>query len=378
MKIVIAPNALKGSVSAVGAAECIKAGLIESGLEADYDLMPIADGGDDTMDVLVADGGTVKSLTVQGPLGRSMTADYGLLKDGKTAVVEMARASGLKLLTAAERNPLVTTTWGTGQLIEAAARDGAKRIIVGVGGSATVDGGQGCAQALGVKILDAAGQPIAPGGGSLTKAVKVDLSAKSPLLDGVEILIASDVDNPLLGPTGAAAVFGPQKGADPEMVIELEANLAHLYGLMAEEHGIDVRQAPGAGAAGGLGAGLMAFFGAEYRSGIELVLDSLEAEKRLAGADLVVTGEGQMDTQTLHGKGPMGVARMAKDRNIPCFALVGSVGGGEKELHTEGMTAIYSIVPGPIALEAAMADGGNLLAAAAARLGRTIKGLAKG
>ncbi len=372
MKILVAPNALKGSVSATDAAEMIGRGLKRSGLDVVVDLMPIADGGDDTMDVLVAAGGQVREVEVLDPLRRPIRAEFGLLGDGRTAIVEMARASGLKLLKHDELNPLITTTYGTGQLIAAAIKAGAKRVIVGIGGSATNDGGVGCALALGLRTEDEAGRPVPGEGGALGRVSRIDTTGMMPELDGVEILVACDVDNPLLGPRGASTVFGPQKGATPEKVQELEANLAHFYGLVADTLGIDVRERPGAGAAGGLGAGLMAFLKGEPKRGIDLVLEYLDLPRRLAGVDLVITAEGSMDSQTLSGKGPIGIAIRALEYGVPTMALVGSLGEGEKELYEAGLGAIVPIVQGPMSLEDAMARGADLLEATAARIGRVL------
>jgi len=372
MKILVAPNALKGSVSAVEAAERISQGLRKSGLDAVLDLMPIADGGDDTMDVLVASGGEVREVEVLDPLGRPIRSQFALLADGRTAVVEMARASGLRLLEPAERNPLITTTYGTGQLIAAAIRAGANRLIVGIGGSATNDGGVGCALALGLRIEDSEGRSVPGVGGALKRVHRIAADEMMPALNDVEIWVACDVDNPLLGPRGASAVFGPQKGATPEQVQELEANLAHFYGLVARTLGTDVRERPGAGAAGGLGAGLMTFLNGQPRSGVDLVLEYLDLPTRLEGVDLVITAEGRMDSQTLGGKGPIGVARRALEHGIPTIALVGSVGDGEEELNEAGVRAIFPIVPGPMDLQEAMKAGPELLEKAATRVGRVL------
>ncbi|HMK35680.1 MAG TPA: glycerate kinase [Desulfomonilaceae bacterium] len=372
MKILVAPNALKGSVSAIEAAERIERGLKRSGLEMVLDLMPIADGGDDTMEVLTASGGTIHEVQVLDPLGRPITAHFGILADGRTAVVEMARASGLKLLEPSERNPLKTSTYGTGQLIAAAVKNGARRVIVGIGGSATNDGGVGCAIALGLRVLDETGMEVPGEGGSLARARRMDTEHMMPELRDTEIMIACDVDNPLLGPRGASAVFGPQKGATPEQVTELEANLSHFFGLVAQTLGTDVRHRPCAGAAGGLGGGLMTFLGGRPRSGIDLVLDYLNFQTRVSGIDLVITAEGRMDVQTLGGKGPLGIAKRAWEHGVPTIALAGSIGEGENQLVAAGFRGIFPIVPGPMSLEEAMKRGGELLESAAERVGRLL------
>ncbi|MBN1963029.1 MAG: glycerate kinase [Anaerolineae bacterium] len=374
MNILVAPNAFKGALSAMQAADAIARGLRRSGLACALDLMPIADGGDDTMDVLTVQGGQVHAVTVEGPLGRPVTAAWGLLADGQTAVVEMARASGLKLLRDDERDPLRTSTYGTGQLIAAAVAAGANRIIVGVGGSATVDGGAGCAHALGVRLLDASGQTVPRGGGALGGVRTIDMSGLlEPLRMGrVQVQVACDVENPTLGPTGAVAVFGPQKGATPAQVELLESNLRHFFTLVAEQVGVDVRDLVGGGAAGALSAGLAAFLGAELQSGIDLVLDALGFAERLVGVDLVITGEGRMDSQTLGGKGPFGVALAARARGIPAVALAGGLGDGEDALLDAGLAAILPVAPGPIPLAEALADADELLERAANRLGRLL------
>lgn len=377
MKILIAPNAFKGSLSAVDAAGCIARGLARSGLGCAVDLMPIADGGDDTLAVLMAAGAAqgagAHQAMVEGPLGEPVQATWGMLSDGQTAVVEMARASGLKLLQPAERDPLRASTFGTGQLIAAAVEAGARRIIVGVGGSATVDGGAGCMQALGVRLLDAQGNEAPRGGGALGCVQRIDVSGLLPALRGVAIQVACDVTNPTLGPNGAAAVFGPQKGATPEQVALLENNLRHFFTLAAEQVGVDVRDLPRGGAAGALSAGLAAFLGAELCSGIDLVLDALGAERRLDGVDLVITGEGRLDAQTLGGKGPVGIARAAQTRGIPVIALAGSIGDDEAALHAAGFDAILSIVPGVISLDEAMTRAADLLERAGERVGRLLR-----
>lgn len=372
MKILVAPNALKGSVSAIEAAEIIGRGLKRSEPGIDVDLMPIADGGDDTMDVLLSSGGRVCETQVLDPLRRPIRAQFGLLGDGGAAIVEMARASGLKLLKNDELNPLVTTTYGTGQLIAAAIKAGAKRLIIGIGGSATNDGGVGCAQALGLRIEDETGQTVPGEGGALGRVTRIDTIGMMTELGRVEILVACDVDNPLLGPRGASAVFGPQKGATPEKVQTLEANLAHFYALAADTLGIDSRERPGAGAAGGLGAGLMTFLKAEPRKGIDLVLDYLDLPKRLKRVDWVITAEGRMDAQTLRGKGPIGIARRSLEHGVPTIALAGSLGDGEEELYQAGLLAVLPIIPGPMSLNEAMSRGPELLEAAALRIGRIL------
>ena len=368
-KIVIAPGAFKHSLTASAAAQAIAAGLRRSGLEAELHLLPIADGGNGTLDAFLAAGGQRVTVTVEDPVGRPIQAAFGLLPDGKTAVIEMALASGLELLDTWQLNPLRASTYGTGQLMQAALARGAERVIVGMGGSATVDGGAGCLQALGVSLLDAYGVEVPRGGGSLDRVFVIDTHKLDPRWRNVEVLIASDVSNPTLGPQGAAAVFGPQKGAAPEQVALLERNLSHFFRVVRDQFGVDVRATPGGGAAGGLSAGLMACLGGRIESGVELILKHSGFASLLDGADLVVTGEGRMDGQTIHGKGPIGVAQMARQRGVPTVALVGGLDIDDAALHRAGVQAALPIVTGPMPLERALDDATALLERAALRLG---------
>lgn len=332
----------------------------------------MADGGEGTVEALVdATGGRYVQTPVVGPLGEPVTARFGMLGDGTTAVIEMAAASGLPLVPPHRRNPMVATTYGTGQLIRKALDLGARRIIIGIGGSATVDGGAGMAQALGVRLLDAEGRELGPGGGELSRLSRIDLSGRDPRLQNAELLVACDVDNPLYGPRGAAPVFGPQKGATPEMVAQLDGNLHHMAEVIRRDLGVDVSQLPGGGAAGGLGAGLVAFCGARLQPGVELVIAANRLEERLRGADLVVTGEGALDRQTPHGKTPAGVGRLAQQLGIPAVAIVGAVGEGVDRdlLRSCGLDAILPIVPRPMSLSDAMAQAELLLEQAGERLG---------
>ena len=373
MRIIVAPGAFKNSLTAQQAAAAIARGLEQSGLDASLVLAPVADGGNGTLDAMLATGGERRSLAVKGPLGAMVQAEWGLLPDGRTAVIEMALASGMELLPQDELDPLRASTFGTGQLLAAALAAGATRIILGLGGSATVDGGAGCLQALGVQLLDARGEQVAPGGAQLGNIVRVDASGLDPRWRSVELLLASDVDNPALGEQGAAAVFGPQKGADAQQVALLEAQLSHFFTLIHEQTGRDVRQLPGGGAAGAFAAGLMAFLETRLQPGIELVLAHSGFAQALAGADLVITGEGQMDEQTIHGKGPIGVARLALERNVPTVALVGGLAVHDAQLHAAGMQAVLSLTPRPMSLAEALADAPQLLERAALRLGRILQ-----
>ncbi len=373
-KILVAPGAFKNSLKARQVAAAMTRGLRRSGIAADLISLPIADGGNDTLDVMLAAAasGRSHSVTVRGPLGHPVKADYGILDyEGQpTAVIEMALASGLELLNPKNLAATKTTTYGTGQLMGAALEAGARRFIVGLGGSATVDGGFGCMQALGVKLMDANDRPvIQPGGGALSRIAKIDASGLSHLWQECEVIIAADVDNPALGERGAAAVFGPQKGATPAEVEKLEAALTNAFMLVNDQLGVDVRTTPGGGAAGAFAAGLMAFLGARVESGIELVLRHCRFDEHLAGADLVVTGEGRMDEQTVGGKGPFGVALRAREAGVPTVALVGGLDADDALLHEAGLAAVMPVVTRPMELAEAILDAEALVERAALRLG---------
>ncbi len=373
MKIIVAPGAFKHSLTANAAAQAIASGIKQSGLAADLVILPIADGGNGTLDAFLADGGQRIQVAAVDPLNRPLTAPIGLLPDGKTAVVEMALASGLELLSPTELDPLVATTYGTGQLLKAALNSGAQRIIVGMGGSATVDGGAGALQALGLRLLDSDGQPIPFGGAGLSRLATIDSSNLDPRWPTVELIIASDVTNPAVGEDGAAAVFGPQKGASPQQVALLEAGLQHFCWVIREQTGVDVASLDGGGAAGALAAGLLAFLGGRIASGVDLLLDTNGFDAHLASADLVITGEGQMDSQTISGKGPIGVARRAREKGVPTIALVGSLNTTDQLLHEAGMQAVLPIMPRPMPLADALRDAYSLLESAALRLGYVLQ-----
>lgn len=373
MKIIVAPGAFKHSLTALNAAEAIASGLTKSGLEADLVVLPIADGGNGTLDAFLADGGHWITVPTVDPLNRPIHASIGLLPDGKTAVVEMALSSGLELLRPHELSPMTATTYGTGMLLKAALDTGAKRIIVGMGGSATTDGGAGAVQALGVHLLDASGQPIPFGGGGLSALTTIDTTDLDPRWQEVELIIASDVTNPAIGEQGAAAVFGPQKGASPEQVPLLDAGLTHYCDLIHTQLGIDIAYREGAGAAGALSAGLLAFLGGHIESGVDLLLDTNGFDAHLLDADLVITGEGQMDSQTISGKGPIGVARRARENDVPTIALVGSLNTSDQLLHDAGMQAVLPIMTRPMSLADALRDAHSLLESTALRLGYVLQ-----
>lgn len=371
-RVVVAPDSFKGSASARVAAEALARGLRRALPGVQVETVPMADGGEGTVEAVVeATGGRYVQTRVVGPLGEPVWARFGIVGDGSTAVIEMAAASGLPLVPPHRRNPMVTTTFGTGELIRAALDEGVRRILVGIGGSATVDGGAGAAQALGVRLLDAEGRPLGFGGGELGRLARIEMAGRDPRLAEVEVLVACDVTNPLYGPEGAAAVYGPQKGATPEMVAILDRHLRHLADLIRRDLGVDVSTLPGGGAAGGLGAGLVAFCGARLSPGVQLVMEAVRLQQRLAGADLVVTGEGAMDRQTRFGKTPAGVGLLARRLGVPAVAVVGTIGDDVDEdvLQACGLDAVLSMVPGPMPLDEAMARSEQLLERAGERLG---------
>ncbi|MGG4012470.1 glycerate kinase [Bacillus smithii] len=374
MKIVIAPDSFKESLSAFQAARAIEKGFRDVFPEAEYVLIPMADGGEGTVQSLVdATGGTVIEKRVTGPLGEPVDAFFGLLGDGKTAVIEMAAASGLHLVPNEKRNPLLTTTRGTGELIRAALDKGVEHLIIGVGGSATNDGGAGMIQALGGRLLDQKRQEIAPGGGHLSELVEIDLSSLDSRLKKVKIEVACDVDNPLTGPNGASAVFGPQKGATPEMVRQLDENLSRFADVVEQTLEKPIRHVPGAGAAGGLGAGLLAFLDAELKRGVEIVLEAVQFQERVKDASLVITGEGRIDGQTVSGKTPIGVAKAAKQYGIPVIGIAGSLSEDSDIVLKHGIDALYSIVPGIIPWEKAVQNAEFYLQQTSRHIARTIK-----
>lgn len=377
MKFVIVPDSFKGSLTAKQVAEAIQAGVAKVFPEADYELVPMADGGEGTVQSLVdATEGQLVTATVHNPLNQLAEADYGMLGDGEAAVIEMAAASGIQFVNDETKNPRITTTYGTGELILAAIERGAKKIILGLGGSATNDGGAGMAQALGAHLLDASGEELPVGGAALAQLAKIDVSDLDPRVATTEFLLASDVTNPLTGPDGSSAVFGPQKGATPEMIKELDASLHHYAEVIARDLGKEVEIHPGAGAAGGLGAGLLAFTPAKLVPGVELVVDFTHLKQRAAGADFVFTGEGGIDFQTKFGKTPYGVAKATKEvaPNAPVIVLAGNVGSGIDQLYAPtAMDAIFATPAGAKPLAKAIEDGPHDIAQAAENVARLIR-----
>ena len=374
MRVVVAPDSYKGSVSAVGVAAALERGVLRVFPQAEVRKIPIADGGEGTVEALVtATGGQMKQERVRGPLGEVVAAFWGILGDGKTAVIEMAAASGLPLVPPDRRDPRITTTYGTGELIRTALDAGLRRIIIGIGGSATNDGGTGMAQALGAKFLAADGAELPPGGGALAQLKTIDLSGLDSRLTKTEITVACDVDNPLCGQRGAAAVFGPQKGATPAMVAELDAALGHFAGCARAATGRNVADLAGAGAAGGLGAGLLFFTPAKLRPGVEIVLEAVKFAEVVKDAAFVITGEGRTDFQTAYGKAPVGVAKVAKQFGVPVFCISGGLGDGADDVLAQGIDAVMSICSRPLSLDECMRDGATLIEEAAARLCRILQ-----
>jgi len=363
MKIVVAPDSFKGSLSAVEVAKSIEVGIKKVFPRAKVIKVPLADGGEGTVEALVegVPGSKVIKQEVTGPRGEKVKAFFGILGEGKRAVIEMAAASGLPLVKENKRNPLITTTYGTGELIKAALDYGSQEIIVGIGGSATCDGGAGAVQALGVKLLDREHHQIGFGGGELRRIKEIDLSSLDRRIRKSKIIIASDVANPLCGRRGAAYVYAPQKGATKKMVEELEGNLSYYADKILEKLGKKVKTLPGSGAAGGLGAGLIAFLDAKVEPGIELVIQVAKLEEKLKDADLVITAEGKIDAQTAFGKAPLGVAKLAKRHNLPVVAIGGSVSDDAHLLHRRGIDALFSIIRYPLDLSQAMERARELL-----------------
>ena len=367
MKIIVAPNSFKGSLSATQAAKAIARGVREVFPDADVVEIPVADGGEGTVEALVsAHNGRYEWVNVEGPLGDPVLASYGLIDEGTRAVVELASASGYVLVSAAMRDPRKTSTFGFGQLLDAARKSGAKSVIAGIGSSATNDGGVGMAQALGYRFLDAAGRDLPRGGAALLRLERIDDSGLHPGWRSIEIQVACDVTNPLTGPEGASAVYGPQKGADPETVKLLDRALGRLADIIERQYGKRVKDIPGAGAAGGTGAGLMAFLDAKLVSGAALVVDASGFDEALPGAQLVITGEGRADGQTAYGKAPGEVARRAQAGGVPAVLLAGTRGAGWETLLTKGFSSVTTLAQEGDNLQDLMHDARPALTHAAA------------
>ena len=379
MIVVVAPDSYKGSVSAQDVAQAMERGILRVFPAAQVRQVPIADGGEGTVDALVAaTNGEIRRAEVSGPLGDKITACWGILGDGQTAVIEMAAASGLPLVPAQQRDPRTTTSFGTGELIRAALDAGLRKIIIGIGGSATNDGGVGMARALGIRFTGDDGSELPEGGAALAGLQRIDLSMLDPRVGEAAIAVACDVDNPLCGARGASAVFGPQKGATPTMVAELDAALAHFSACARDATGRDVALLPGAGAAGGLGAGLMWFTNAKLRPGVEIVLEAVGFAELVKDAAFVITGEGRTDFQTAFGKAPVGVAKVAKRFGVPVYCLSGGLGDGADDVLAHGIDAVMSICDRPMALDDCMENGKSLIESGSTRLCRIIKAAQSG
>lgn len=366
MKIVIAPDSYKECLSAVQVAAAIEQGFREIFPDAVFVAVPVADGGEGTVDAMVAaTKGRRETVTVKGPLGAPVEAGYGLTGDGSTAVIEMAAASGLGLVPLAKRNPLYTTSYGTGQLIRAALDAGARKFILGIGGSATNEGGAGMLQALGVRLLKADGREIEPTGQGLGELAAIDMSDFDSRLQDAVIDVACDVDNPLCGPRGASTIFGPQKGATPDLVERLDGYLRNFAAITLRDLGVNMADMPGAGAAGGMGAAIYAFLGGRLRPGSEIVTEAVGLDAAVSDADLVITGEGRIDGQTAFGKTPVGVARVAKRHNKPVIAIGGSLRSDVGAVVAHGIDAVTSVLYRPCSIDEALAEGGENLRMAA-------------
>ncbi len=365
-KVVVAPDKFRGSLSAAQAASALARGVSAAAPDAQIIEVPMADGGEGTLDALVsATSGRRISVEVTGPLGSPVNATFGLLGDGKTAVLEMAAASGLALVPRTARDPSRTTTLGTGELFRAAVEAGARRVILGIGGSATNDAGAGFGEALGFRLLDRDNQPIPKGGDGLAQLDRIDAEGVNPSLLGLDVQVACDVENPLCGPRGASVVYGPQKGADREMIARLDRNLGHFAEIVARDLGVSIRDLPGAGAAGGLGGGLVAFVDGRLVPGVALVIETVQLADRLQDADLCLTGEGAIDASSAFGKTAVGVARLARSLGCPTLALAGTIGPGAPDVIAEGINAFFSLCNAPMSLDSALGRADDLLARAA-------------
>lgn len=374
MKIVIAPDSYKESLSATEVAQAIEKGFREIFPEAQFVSVPVADGGEGTVEAMIAaTQGRAVTSTVTGPLGDTVEAQWGISGDGSTAFIEMAAASGLALVPPELRNPLITTSYGTGELILQALESGVKKIIIGIGGSATNDGGAGMVQALGAKLGDANGADIGFGGGSLMSLNHIDITGLDARLQSCSIRVACDVTNPLTGEFGASFIFGPQKGASEAMIGELDRNLAHYAEVIKKSLRVDVKDVPGSGAAGGMGAALMAFLGAELLSGIEIVTQALNLEEHIHDCTLVVTGEGRLDSQSIHGKVPVGVASVAKKYHKPVIGIAGSLTRDVGIVHQYGIDSVFSVLNRIGSLEEAFRDAADNIYLTSRNVAATIR-----
>ena len=374
MKVVSAPQTFKGSISALNAAEAISIGVKNIYPSAEVIICPVADGGDGTLDTLVeVSNGEIVDCTVAGPTGKPVKAQWGAMGDGKTAVIEMARTSGLALLELNKRDPLNASTYGLGEAIMSALDQNYRKFIIGIGGSATNDGAAGMAQAVGISLKDEFGKELPRGGAALSNLRSIDITNIDPRIEQCEFMVACDVNNPLTGPEGASAVYGPQKGATPEMITQLDDAMKNFAETIQKDLGKEVELISGAGAAGGLGAGMMAFMNGTLMPGVDIVLDTVDLSSKLKGADLVITGEGGIDFQTVYDKAPIGVAKLAKAMNIPTIALAGLLGKDFSVVHEDGIESAFSIVNGPMTLETASSNAHRLIVESTEQIMRLLK-----
>jgi glycerate kinase len=374
MKILVAPDSFKESLSAKAVASAISKGIVKIIPQAEIIEIPISDGGEGLLDALVdTQNGKRIRVTVHDPLQRVIQTEYGILKDRKTAIIEMAKASGLELLEDVEKNPMVTSSFGTGQLIEHALDCGCTKIIIGIGGSATNDGGVGMIKALGGNFLDQNNKQIGEGGDALEQLVKIDLKGLDKRIKNCQFVVACDVSNPLTGKNGASFVYGAQKGGTPYQLKLLDTNLIKYASIIRNQFGIEIEIVKGSGAGGGMGAGLMAFLNAELVSGIDLIIDALAIEKQLKNVDMIFTGEGKIDRQTLQGKTLIGIARLAKKHNIPAIAITGKIDKDINAIYKQGITAIFSIVNQPMNLNDGLKNAEYLIQSCVENIMRTLK-----
>ena len=374
MNIVIAPDSFKECLSATEVAKNIAKGILNVHPKAKITTLPISDGGEGLLESLVTPfGGKIISVKVKDPLERNINSHYGILKDGKTAVIELAKASGLELLNDEEKDPLITTTFGTGQLIKDALNKGCRKFIIGIGGSATNDGGAGIAKALGAKFLNANNEEIKQGGRNLNTLNRIDLSNFDARIKDCEIIVACDVTNPLTGINGASFVYGAQKGGGLEDLKKLDESLKKYAEVIKATFNKNIDSIPGAGAAGGTGAGLLTFLNAKLTNGIELILETIQLESYIKTADLVITGEGQIDNQTLNGKTIFGISKMAKKHHVPVIIITGKIGEDIEDIYNLGVTSIYSIVNQPMALSYAIKNADTLITSCSENIMRTVQ-----
>ena len=372
-KILLSPQEFKESLSGYEVASAMKDGILRVDPLVNIEISPVADGGDGTLKTMVdVTNGNIVEETVENPLGDQIKAEWGKLGTSQTAVIEMARASGLALLKENEKSALKTTTYGTGQLFKSALDQGIKKFILAIGGSATNDGGAGFATAIGARLLDKNNNAIYPSGENLSLIEKIDLSNLDQRIKDIEVQVACDVNNPLCGETGASAIFGPQKGASTNDIDILDRNLLHWSELIRNQMGKDVKDIPGAGAAGGLGAGLMAFVNAELALGADIVLNTLDYDKKLKDIDLVIVGEGQTDKSTQYNKSPVAVSTRAKKLGIPVICISGSLGQGYKECSKQGIDSFFSIVNKPMELEFALNNAYDLISSSTEEIYKTL------